>query len=212
MTMTLCAYPLGHGLRCQGHRSHRRDSLRKGCVLRGYVPSGTASGQAVMDTVLLRSPEPSDDDITTFTSKGIFSWRLRGTPEAKAGSVGSPRWWPAELGRAMQLRIARLFTGDTAGVSHRHFDRRPQRPFRPGRFRSFGGGTQSHFGGLRHALHVFASDDPGCYGKTPPPAGGRMGDPVIGILRAAHWRQPLCGAGVCDGSVLPDSTPIWPGQ
>ena len=116
VTMTLCAYPSA------------TDYGAKATVRIEGIPFGKAvyygdtsllelrPGQAVMDTVLLRSAGTiRDDDITTFTSKGIFLLATsRGTPEAKAGSVGSPRWWPAELGRAMQLRIARLFTGDTA--------------------------------------------------------------------------------------------------
>ena len=116
VTMTLCAYPSA------------TDYGAKATVRIEGIPFGKAvyygdasllelrPGQTVMDTVLLRSAGTiRDDDVTTFTSKGIFLLATsRGTPEVKAGSVGSPRWWPAELGRAMQLRIARLFTGDTA--------------------------------------------------------------------------------------------------
>ena len=116
VTMTLCAYP--SATYCGAKATVRIEGIPFGKA----VYYGDTSllelcpGQTVMDTVLLRSAGTiRDDDITTFTSKGIFLLATsRGTPEAKAGSVGSPRWWPAELGRAMQLRIARLFTGDTA--------------------------------------------------------------------------------------------------
>lgn len=61
-------------------------------------------------------PASRDDDITTFTSKGVFLLAYgQGTPQIETGSAGSLRWWPARLGSAMKERIARLYTGDTAG-------------------------------------------------------------------------------------------------
>jgi competence protein ComEC len=56
-----------------------------------------------------------DTDVTAFTSKGVFLLAYGGTVRAGRGSVSSPRWWPARLGRAMRLRIQALFSGDSAG-------------------------------------------------------------------------------------------------
>lgn len=108
---------LGHGLRCQGHPFASKGFPSERLCITGIRPFwNCVRARLLWIRCCCAAPEPSrDDDITTFTSKGIFLLATsRGTPEAKAGSVGSPRWWPAELGRAMQLRIARLFTGDTA--------------------------------------------------------------------------------------------------
>lgn len=116
VTMTVCAYPSATDYGAKA--TVRIDGLPWGKAV--YYGDETLlelrPGQTVADTVLLRSAgNIRDDDVTTFTSKGIFLMAVsRGTPETGAGSVGSPRWWPAELGRAMQLRIAQLFTGDTA--------------------------------------------------------------------------------------------------
>lgn len=74
-------------------------------------------GQKITDTVRLQSAARiRDDDITTFTSKGVFLLAYgQGTPQIETGSAGSLRWWPARLGSVMKERIARLYTGDTAG-------------------------------------------------------------------------------------------------
>lgn len=74
-------------------------------------------GQRITDTVRLQSAAHiRDDDITTFTSKGVFLLAYgQGTPQVEVGNAGSLRWWPVRLGIAMKERIARLYTGDTAG-------------------------------------------------------------------------------------------------
>ena len=73
-------------------------------------------GQTVTNDVRFRDPSRiRDDDITTFTSKGIF---LLVYPEGEEtyglGTAASPRWWPARAGQALRERISELFQGDTA--------------------------------------------------------------------------------------------------
>ena len=74
-------------------------------------------GQRITDTVRLQSAARiRDDDVTAFTSKGVFLLAYgQGTAQIETGSAGSVRWWPVRLGMAMKERIARLYTGDTAG-------------------------------------------------------------------------------------------------
>lgn len=74
-------------------------------------------GQTVSDLVYFQDAgRIRDDDITTFTSKGVFLLAYqRGEPEYGAGSAGSPRWWPVRLGRAMVRNIQNVASGDTAG-------------------------------------------------------------------------------------------------
>ncbi len=71
-------------------------------------------GETVTDTVALRSAARiRDDDVTVFTSKGVFLLAYqRGTPDYGPGSSDSPRWWPARMGRAMRERIGQLAQGD----------------------------------------------------------------------------------------------------
>lgn len=74
-------------------------------------------GQTVTGRVRLQSASRiRDDDVTSFTSKGVFLLAYdRGGAVIGEGSAGSPRWWPARLGRAMRETIDRLFQGDQAG-------------------------------------------------------------------------------------------------
>ena len=71
-------------------------------------------GETVTDIVALRSAQRiRDDDVTVFTSKGVFLLAYqRGTPSYGPGSSDSPRWWPARMGRAMGERIGQLAPGD----------------------------------------------------------------------------------------------------
>ena len=56
-----------------------------------------------------------DDDVTNFTSKGVFLLAYaRGEEAYAAGSSGGLRWRPARAGRAMQAQISALFGGDAA--------------------------------------------------------------------------------------------------
>lgn len=74
-------------------------------------------GQCLTDEVYLQSASRiRDDDVTVFNSKGVFLLAYsRGTVAFHAGTMDAPRWWPARLGRAMQVRIRDLFSGDDAG-------------------------------------------------------------------------------------------------
>ncbi|BAK99646.1 hypothetical protein OBV_24480 [Oscillibacter valericigenes Sjm18-20] len=74
-------------------------------------------GCTVTDDVHLKSAAKiQDDEVTTFTSRGVFLLAYGGG-EAVYGDSGasSPRWWPARLGHAMQEKIPELYPGDTAG-------------------------------------------------------------------------------------------------
>ena len=73
-------------------------------------------GQTVTDTVYLQSAARiRDDDVTTFTSKGVFLLAYqRGEAVYGTGSMESVRWWPIRLGQAMRNQIGQMTTGDTA--------------------------------------------------------------------------------------------------
>lgn len=74
-------------------------------------------GQTVTDTVSFQSAARiRDDDITTFTSKGVFLLAYqRGEAVIGPENPDSPRWWPVRMGQAMREKIGDLFQGDTAG-------------------------------------------------------------------------------------------------
>ena len=74
-------------------------------------------GQTVTDTVYFQSAARiRDDDVTTFTSKGVFLMAYqRGEAVVGTGSMDSLRWWPVRMKHAMQAQIQTLFTGDAAG-------------------------------------------------------------------------------------------------
>lgn len=74
-------------------------------------------GCTVTDDVHLKSAAKiQDDEVTTFTSRGVFLLAYGGG-EAVYGYSGasSPRWWPARLGHAMQKEIRELYPGEAAG-------------------------------------------------------------------------------------------------
>lgn len=74
-------------------------------------------GQTVTGQVRLQSAaRVRDEDITTFTSKGVFLLAYsRGGFTIGEGTRGSPRWYPVRLAHAMGRRIQTLFPGDAAG-------------------------------------------------------------------------------------------------
>lgn len=86
--------------------------LYAGRELLELVPGQTVSGQArFSDAARIR-----DEDITAFTSKGVFLLAYgRGELAVGEGTRHSLRWLPARLGRAMTERIRLLFSGDAAG-------------------------------------------------------------------------------------------------
>ena len=114
--MTLCGYPAAteYGARA---------TVRIAGVPGKAVYYGDADlleltpGCTVTDDVLLSSAARiRDDDVTTFTSRGVFRLAFsRGTPEMGRGSAESPRWWPVRVGQAARSQIRTLFSGDTAG-------------------------------------------------------------------------------------------------
>lgn len=116
MTATLCNYaePSGFGARV----TVRLEGVPGKAVYYGdeglldLVP-----GQTVTGTVLLRNAAHIvDEDITTFTSKGVFLLAYaRGEPAAGPGTSGSLRWVPVRMCRAMQTTISGIFHGDAAG-------------------------------------------------------------------------------------------------
>lgn len=87
--------------------------LYAGEELLELVPGQTVSGQArFSDAARIR-----DEDITTFTSKGVFLLAYgRGALTVGEGTRGNGlRWLPVRTGRAMRQRIQVLFSGDAAG-------------------------------------------------------------------------------------------------
>ena len=73
-------------------------------------------GNVITDVVQLNSASRiRDDDITTFTSKGVFLLAYsRGEAVYSSGTSGSPRWLPQYSARLMRNRILQVFSGDTA--------------------------------------------------------------------------------------------------
>lgn len=74
-------------------------------------------GQTVSNTVYFQNASRiRDDDVTSFTSKGVFLLAYgQGEEEIGAGNADGLRWWPVRMGYAMRERIRELFEGDTAG-------------------------------------------------------------------------------------------------
>ena len=114
--MTLCDYavPTNYGT---------KSTVRLEGLPGKAVYYGTADllelepGQTVTDLVHPQSASRiRDDDVTSFTSKGVFLLAYRrGEASYGAGSSGSLRWWPARMGHAMRGKISAIFRGDTAG-------------------------------------------------------------------------------------------------
>ena len=118
VTMTLCDYadPTDYGakvtVKLEGY------ALGKAVYYGDAALLDLAPGQIVTDLVELRSAAKiRDDDITTFTSKGVFLLAYqRGEPEYGEGTMDSPRWWPARAGAALRRQITELWgQGDTGG-------------------------------------------------------------------------------------------------
>ena len=74
-------------------------------------------GNVVTDDLELSSAARiRDDDVTTFTSRGIFLLAYgRGEAKSEPGSAGSLRYLPLRAGLALRQEIGRLFSGDIAG-------------------------------------------------------------------------------------------------
>jgi len=115
VTMTLCEYAVPTDYGAKG--TVRVDGLPGKAVYYGqeYLLS-LRPGQTVEDLVFFNSAARiKDDDVTTFTSKGVFLLAYnRGEPVYGDGNSDSVRWWPAAVGRAMQEKIRVLYDGDIA--------------------------------------------------------------------------------------------------
>ena len=116
VTMTLCDYPVSTNygvkvtVKLEGF-SHGKAVYYGDEALLDLVP-----GQTITDDVAFESAARiRDDDITTFTSKGVFVLAYsRGEPVSGEGTAEDLRWLPARMGQAMREQIAKLFSGDTA--------------------------------------------------------------------------------------------------
>ena len=115
VTMTICDYAVrtDYGAKV----TVKLAGLPGKAVYYGNEALLTASpGQTVTDTVHLKSAARiRDEDVTAFTSKGVFLLAYqRGEVALDTGASASPCWWPARVGHAMLEEIAALFEGDTA--------------------------------------------------------------------------------------------------
>ena len=132
VTMTLCGYadPTDYGakvtVKLEGY------PLGKAVYYGDEALLDLRPGQSVTDLVSLQSAARiRDDDVTTFTSKGVFLLAYqRGEPEYGEGTMASPRWWPARAGAALRQSVTALWgegdtgafmtailTGDKSGLS-----------------------------------------------------------------------------------------------
>lgn len=120
VTATLCGYASESGFGARA--AVRLEGVPGRAVLyAGRELLELEPGQTVTGEVRLQSAARIwDEDVTTFTSKGVFLLAYgRGGLTAGEGERGSPRWYPVRLGRAMGERIEALFPGDAAGLLRR---------------------------------------------------------------------------------------------
>ena len=115
LTMTVCDYavPTNYGAKV----SVETDAFPGKLMYYGETALlELKPGQTVTDTVYLQSAARiRDDDVTTFTSKGIFLLAYqRGEPIYDGGSEDSIRWWPIRLGQSMREQIGQMASGDSA--------------------------------------------------------------------------------------------------
>ena len=114
LTMTLCDYavPTDYGAKA----TVRAEGLPgKLAYYGGAELLELRPGQSVRALVRLGSAARiRDDDITTFTSKGVFLLAYQ-RETLEIGEEAAPFGWPVRLGHAMQEKIGELYRGDTAG-------------------------------------------------------------------------------------------------
>lgn len=116
VSMTLCDYPAAakYGAKV----TVRLDGLRGKAIYYGDESLlGLEPGNVIIGDVSFSSAaRMRDEDITTFTSKGVFLLAYgKGDFAVEEGSVSSIHYWPQRMARAMQTKIAELYTADTAG-------------------------------------------------------------------------------------------------
>lgn len=115
LTLTLCGYPepTDYGARVTAEAEGLPGKLLYygGADLLELRPGQTVETVAEVRT----SARVRDDDITTFTSKGVFLLAYeRGEPRVSEGSMDAARWWPIRLGHAMTQQVNALYSGDVA--------------------------------------------------------------------------------------------------
>lgn len=119
VTMTLCTAPISTEYGAKATVKLQLDGMQP---IRA-VYYGTAEllrlspGWTVTDDIRLQSAARiRDDDITAFTSKGIFLLAYSGgNARTDRGSADSWRWLPARAAAAVNAQIARFYSGDIAG-------------------------------------------------------------------------------------------------
>lgn len=116
VTMTLCDYATATNFGAKATVKLNSFSSGKAVYYGDETLLDLKPGQTVTDDVAFESASYiRDDDITTFTSKGVFILAYsRGEPVTGEGTAESLRWFPARMGQAMREQIAKLFSGDTA--------------------------------------------------------------------------------------------------
>lgn len=119
VTMTLCDYAAAtdYGARVTV-RLHLNGLHGVNAVYYGRSELlNLAPGWTVTDDIHFKSAAHiRDDDVTAFTSRGTFLLAYGGGDvQTSRGTSDSLRWLPAEIGHAIIRRIARMFSGDTAG-------------------------------------------------------------------------------------------------
>lgn len=116
VTMTLCDYASATDYGAKVTVKLEGYSLGKVVYYGDEALLDLSPGQTVTDLVSFQSAARiRDDDITTFTSKGVFLLAYqRGEPAYGTGTMDSPRWWPARAGAALRQQITELWgQGDT---------------------------------------------------------------------------------------------------
>lgn len=119
MAMTLCDDPVATDYGAKVTVEPSIDGLRgvKAVYYGGADLLALTPGCTVTDDIRLESAANiQDDEVTTFTSRGVFLLAYSaGTAAADTSGAGSPRWWPVRAARAMGEKITALYPGETAG-------------------------------------------------------------------------------------------------
>ena len=117
VTMTLCDYPRETTWGAKATVQIEGFSRGKAVYYGDWDLLTLTPGQTVTDRVSFQNAARiRDDDITSFTSKGIFLLAYsRSEAVYGPGNDASPRWWPLRLGHAMRGVITSIFEGDAAG-------------------------------------------------------------------------------------------------
>lgn len=116
--MLLCEYPQEAAY---GARVTVRARLADGRSWRMLYYGGEellalAPGCTVTDDVRLKDASELDDGGRYYLADGVFLLAYSaGTPLYGEENTASPRWWPAEAGRAMREKLAELYSGESVG-------------------------------------------------------------------------------------------------